>query len=142
MKKSARIAIEVLLPPLLAAACTPAYLAFVDLRRLLVTEIPFLIGVVFVVALLPSFIFMVFSEIARWLGLAQKRSIVIYSACLGAAIGWGFLRVVGDGELWMRSIPDYFFVAILGGISGVLVALAVCRNGVFGKTASLDTTRP
>lgn len=142
MKKLTRITIEVLFPALMAAVCTPAYYAFADLRRLLVTDILLLISVVFAVALIPSFIYMVLFEIALWLGLARKQSIVIYSACLGAVIGWGFLMVVGDSELWTRSIPDHLFVAILGGISGVLVALTVCRKEVFGKTTPLGTSRP
>lgn len=142
MKKFTRIAIEVFFPALTAAVCTPAYYAFADLRRLLVTDILLLFGVVFAVALIPSFIYMVLLEIARWLGLNRKRSIIVFSSCLGAAIGLGFLAAVGDGELWTRSMPDYLFVTILGGISGILVALTVCRKSAFGKTTPFNTSRP
>jgi hypothetical protein len=135
MKKPTRIAIEVLLPALIAAVGTSAYHAIADFGRFSVTNIPLLAGVVFAVSLIPSFVYMVVVEIARSLGLRGQKSAVLFSWCVGAVIGLGFLASVGHSEIWTRSMADYLFVAFLGGGSGAFIALAISKKEEPNKTA-------
>jgi hypothetical protein len=128
MNTPKRIAIEVILPALIAAVGTPVYHALVDFDRFSATNIPLLVVVVFAGALIPSTSYMILVEIVRYLGLAQKKGSSVFSAGLGAAIGLGFLVAIGDTELWTRSMADYLFVVILGGASGALVAFAVSEK--------------
>ena len=128
MTKPTRIAIEVFLPAVVAAVSTPAYLVFVDYRRLSAANVPLLAGVVFGVTLIPSSVYMVLIETARWSGLGRKKPLGFLSPFFGAIIGWGFLAAIGDNEIWMRSMADYLFVVLLGAGAGALVSLVLSKK--------------
>ena len=122
MKKPIRITIEILLPATAFAVFTPIYHALLDFGRFSATNVPLLIGVVFVIGLLPSAAFMLVRETALAAGVTQKKRDQILSSVLGAAIGIGFLASAGDSEIWTRSPSDYLFVFGFGAVAGFCVA--------------------
>lgn len=131
MKAPTRIAIEVLLPSLIASLGTTVYLALVDFQRLAVSDMLPLVGAIFVVSLIPSAAFTILLELILKIKLLQERMIsVAVSSLLGAFVGFGFLAIVGDSEVWTRSMPDYLFVTLLGAALGAFVVAITRRKEV------------
>jgi hypothetical protein len=122
MKKSVRIAIELLVPACVFALVTPVYHAVLDFGRFRATDLPLLVGVVFVLALVPSGIFTLVRESWIAAGFTRKKDDRRLACVLGAVVGTSFLLLVGDSEIWTRSTSDYFFVTILSGAIAFLVA--------------------
>jgi hypothetical protein len=124
MKKSVRIAIELLVPACVFALVTPVYHAVLDFGRFRATEWPLLVGVVFVLALIPSGVFALVRESWIAAGFTRKKDDRVVACVFGALLGASFLLLVGDSEIWIRSTSDYFFVTILSTVIAFLVAHA------------------
>ena len=128
MKRLARVGCEIFLPPLISAVGIIIYLGCCDFARLRVTNIPLIAAILFSVSAIPSIVYTLVMECAFACGLdpKMKRALVI-SAFVGALLGFGFLAVLGDSELWTRNMRDYLFSTMLGLGCGVSVALLVRR---------------
>jgi hypothetical protein len=127
MKKPSRIAVEVLLPPVVVAVfITIAYVANHSVASA-IASLTWLFSASFVVAAIPSVVYMVGVESAFALGLDPKKKLALaVSASVGAVVGCVFALALRENELWRQAeLGDYLYFGSIGSLTGVVVGFVV-----------------
>ena len=128
MNRLIRIAIEVLLPPAIAAAYGVAGYAYFNSFESTVRRSPFMFVLAYAVLSIPSAVYAALMEGAFKLGPDPKEKMSIACAmALGAAIGFAVSVMLGSNELWARTgSQDLEFTAI-GALNGAIVTSLIRR---------------